>query len=487
MKQEKSDSPLATTEHLAQWVSGLRFEQLSHDARRRALQCVIDAVACAAGARDHPAIRQARAFAVLAFPGVNCGTWFDGLPMSTLGAAFVHASSASILDFDDGHRAASGHPGAAVVPAVLTLARATGSSLPEVLAAVACGYEVGVRLARARNPSGPPSVASGRWTTVAVAAAAALLLRQSPQATANAIAIAESLAPNLLAADHAGFAGSEVKEGIAWSALTGLAAVQQAALGSSGYLGGLDNPSVYGPIDGQVPQPDEPWLIERTYFKPYACCRWIHGAIDAALAMREQQGFTIAAIQEIEVATFARALSLANQRAPDSPLSAQFSVPFCVALALIDGRASVEAIESSSLGRSDVLALSSRIRLSLDESLDAMFPVRVPARVRIVLADGPIEQEVLIPSGDPDAPMTQAQFTRKLSRLLGPRAAGVVDRLVPMVFGEGAWSAGDIEEAHSALFGVLAPPGGLPDEEGGTRVHSTRLAPARVTSDSKET
>jgi 2-methylcitrate dehydratase PrpD len=57
------------------------------------------------------------------------------------------------LDLDDGHRAAGGHPGAAVIPGVFAVARELGAEWPETLAALTAGYEVGVRIAAGRDVS----------------------------------------------------------------------------------------------------------------------------------------------------------------------------------------------------------------------------------------------------------------------------------------------------------------------------------------------
>ncbi|MCK7469781.1 MAG: MmgE/PrpD family protein [Desulfomicrobium escambiense] len=77
--------------------------------------------------------------------------WFGGGRRQAAFAAFANSAAASALDLDDGHRAAGGHPGAAVIPAVLAVAQEVQAGWSEVLAALVAGYEVGVRISAARD------------------------------------------------------------------------------------------------------------------------------------------------------------------------------------------------------------------------------------------------------------------------------------------------------------------------------------------------
>ncbi|MGQ9797115.1 hypothetical protein [Desulfosoma sp.] len=70
------------------------------------------------------------------------------------------------------------------------------------------------------------------------------------------------------------------------------------------------------------------FAIERTYFKPYACCRWIHSALDALLALMDDHQLSGQSIARVDIHTFSRALKLNNDTAPPTMESAQYSVPF---------------------------------------------------------------------------------------------------------------------------------------------------------------
>jgi 2-methylcitrate dehydratase PrpD len=400
---------------LANSLASLTFDELSDSAKHSALRCILDVVGCAAAGRSNQVVICGTRWAQGAFPQGGASVWFDSTRLSTLGAAYVNSLAASVLDLDDGHRNASGHPGAAVIPAVVAVGEVIGARLQDALLAIVCGYEAGISVESAREPSLLSTGATGRWSAVAVAAAVGKLCGFSPAQLAEAIAIAEAHAPNMAAAAYSGFAGGHTKEGIPWSVLTGMAAAEQAALGLRGYLGGLDNPAVYR-RRLLLRREDEGFLIETVYFKPYACCRWIHSAIDAVLDMRNC-GLEPSAVERIEVSLFQRALALGNFAQPSDIISAQFSVPFAVGVALVEGADALLPMSSDLLLRTDVIEMAQRVELVLDRELDECFPTQVPARVTINTRHETVEREVRYPLGDPNNPLPDSRLIEKAIRL----------------------------------------------------------------------
>ncbi len=423
----------SSVESLAATLSALTFHELPAATRHSALRCILDAIGCAAAGSRHSSIGGALRWMDQNFAPGSVTVWFTGKRSSPLGAAFVNSLSASVLDLDDGHRLATGHPGAAVIPAALAVAQSRGSTLQETLLAIVCGYQAGVGTARMRDPSKQRSVATGRWSAVAVAAAVGKLRGLPAGELAHAIALAETLAPNAQAADHAGFAGSDAKEGIPWSVLTGMAAVDQAALGWQGYLQALDNPDVYR-TGAPTMSGNGGFFIDTTYFKPYACCRWIHSAIDAVLDLK-RGGLAPSAVVSIEIGTFQRALSLGNQVRPEDLIAAQFSIPFTVAVAMVAGADALAPMSADLLRRSDVIRMAERVTLVLNPELDASFPAQVPARVKVTTGDTIREREVRHPLGDPLNPLTDFQLIEKAVRLCADaRTAEQVCELAARLF-----------------------------------------------------
>jgi 2-methylcitrate dehydratase PrpD len=442
------------TQKLAHALTNLTYDKLSEPARHSARRCLYDAIGCAAAGQSHQAVEMAHRYASSWFRDGAASVWFRNDKLSPPAAAFVNAYATSILDIDDGHRAAAGHPGAAVIPAVLAAAECCETNLSEVLLAIVCGYEAGIGIAKARDPSRLSSVATGRWSAVAVAAGVAKLRGFTAEKMAHAIAISESQAPNLLAADHSGFLGGDTKEGIPWSVLTGMAAADQAALGFRGYLAALDNPEVYRP-GGIATDLDKECLIETTYFKEYSCCRWIHSAIEAVSEMRKA-GLNSVLVEEIEISTFQRALGLNNPTSPDDLIAAQFSVPFAVAVALVDGDEALKPMSVEILGRQDIIRVAQMITMRLDKEFDSCFPAQIPARVRVKVAGKHFEKEVWAPLGDPTNPLSDSQLIEKSMKLCSHlRSERQISGLAEHIFQQGSAQGVGISDPLAAMLNFL--------------------------------
>ncbi len=339
--------------------------------------------------------------------------WFSDIKLTVTGAAFSNAAIASMLDLDDGHRAAAGHPGASIIPAVLATADAFESTAEEILIATVIGYEIAIRIAASRDINKLDTLVTGPWCGQGAAAASAWLRRLPPLQVAQAISIAGSSAPNLAAIAYSQMMGNHVKEGIPWATATGIAAVELAAAGFTGPMDLMDNEHIYD-RDKLTSELGSTWLIDSVYFKPYGCCRWSHAAMDAFLELRAREQFDLEDVHEINIHTFSRALRLNNDLAPKNLEAAQYSIPFCVALAALKGVKSLLPLTERWLNDREVLALTSRVTLAVDPKLDAMFSKAVPARIEVKTRSSVFANTVLVPKGEPDNPMVWDELVEKL-------------------------------------------------------------------------
>jgi 2-methylcitrate dehydratase PrpD len=296
---------------------------------------------------------------------------------------------------------------------------------------------------------------SGPWIGQGVAAAAAYLRNLSPMQTAQAIAIAGASAPNLSAVGYSKYMGNHLKEGIPWATATGLSAVDLALAGYSGPIDLLDNPEVHDKailLDGL----GEQWAVSDIYFKPYSCCRWAHAAMDAALYLQNEHNFLHSDVIGIEISTFAWALNLNNERRPRTLESAQYSIPFCVALLLTQGQDAFLPMRQDSLDDPDTLSLADRVSLKIVGRYDIMFPKRVPAQVKISLATGDLLREVLEPLGEQSNPMSLVQMNRKFSTV-ADRVLSSADKQ-KMAAAISAFRMGKFTDLQNALGNPLILP-----------------------------
>ena len=405
-----------TTRILADYVGDIAQTRLDTAVAGAAANALIDLIGCAAGGFDSAAARATRQTVVQLYADGPAAIWFGSTHRRAEGAAMANSAAASALDLDDGHRRAGGHPGAAIVPTVLAVGPTAGVNGRGLIAAITAGYEVAVRVAAARDFKRLDTMSTGRWCAYGTVAAAGMLGRDDPATLAQAFAISGVLSPGLSAAGYSTVMGNQAKEGIPWAVMTGLTALELARRGFTGPLDILDHTDYFdaaaitaGLGTGSA--------LNSVYFKPYACCRWIHSALDAILNLVEDQNLTVADIHTVDVFTFERTLRLNNDADPVTLEGAQYSLPFCLAVAVVGGAEALMPLSPDWLQRPDIVALARRVNLHVDPELDARFPAETGARIWLQTAGGTLEQAVRHPLGDPANPMDRTRLVDKFKKL----------------------------------------------------------------------
>jgi len=416
-----------TTEILAEYAQCLQAVDIPAATVETVQRCVLDLVGAAAAGAQSEAALIARAGAARLGGAGRADIWFGGGRRQAAFAAYANSSAASALDLDDGHRAAGGHPGAAVIPAVLAVAQEVQAGWSEVLAALVAGYEVGVRIAAARDFSALDTLSTGRWCAYGVAAAASRLRSLNVRQTAESMAVAGVLSPGLSAAGYSQVMGNHAKEGIPWATVTGLWAAELAAGGFTGPLDILDHRGYYDAAKILAGLGGS-FVVDGVYFKPYACCRWIHCALDGLCDLMARHSFRAADISAIEVHTFARALGLNNHPDPDNLESAQYSLPFCLAAVAFEGKDGLLPIPAGLLHRPDLVELARRVSLYVDAELDRMFPECTAARVVIKASGKRFQVDCRHPLGDPANPMDWGMLVNKFQQVTNGLLSPVRER-----------------------------------------------------------
>ena len=375
-------------------------------------QCLIDAAAAAVAGCDSSAARMATQFAAESLGSGSMHAWFRGTAgLNALGTAFVNSSAMSALDIDDGNRSARGHLGAAVIPAAVAYGTRAGVSSATLAHAVLAGCEIGARLGAAETP---PFSASGRWAGVGAAVATGVCLGLDEATLENAISLAVHSAPMLGAAGSRAQMTGHIKEGVPFGLLSG---VTSALLAVHGYRGDPDAIESTGIYDVRQLEfsPRNTFVFGRTYFKQYTCCRLAHAPIDAAVAIVEREELAIEDVDQVTIRTFRTAIELPNEARPSSFESAQFSLPFAVAGAIVRGKDALLPLTSAMLDDPQVIGLAERVVLEHDPDLDHLYPSTTPTCVLIRTRDGQYFREQRdTADGDPIRSFTDAQLLRKL-------------------------------------------------------------------------
>ena len=269
-------------DNLSEFIFKTTYQDIPNRIIERASDCILDVIGSAAAGRLQIGTKALQTVMQKHSNSGPCSIWFSNQSSNVISAATINAMAATSLDIDDGHRMVAGHPGVAIITSALATAQETNASIADILCSIVLGYEASVNIALARHAEYNSSTVSGRWSGIGAAVARSKLLSLSSAEISHSILIAEQHAPRVSSAMHHGFAGSDVKEGIAWSVLSGMYASDLSVLGFKGYPDTLEQNILYDPniIKESIKNFH---AIDGLFFKPYACCRWIHSAIDGLI------------------------------------------------------------------------------------------------------------------------------------------------------------------------------------------------------------
>ena len=414
----------SVTRALAEFVLSLPYEKIPRNVIDYTKTCILDLFGSAFAAIGTPLSTAAGTFSEEAFGKGEVTRWDTGTKVSLLAATWLNSALASAMDLDDGHRLAIGHPGAAIIPATLAIAEQERSQGRRILEAVIAGYEVAIRLSLSRDPKKIENVATGGWGGFGAAIGAAKLLFDSAEMIENTLGLVAMYSPRL----PGSFPGGRrmVKEGISWSAVTGVSSAYLSRSCFTGPESVIDHLPLYNPqkiLDGL----GRDFLILKTYFKRYPCCRWIHPLIEGCLALIDEGGFQVSHIQSIFIQTFSRAFGLPNRVQPQTLEEAQFSIPFCCALAMVKKEKGFYHILKEDLNDSNAVSLSEKVTLEHHPGFDGPFPEKIFSKVTIETSKGRFERVVSSAKGDSDNPFSERELQEKYltyaSPVLGDKTA----------------------------------------------------------------
>lgn len=414
---------------LAEHAHQTSFRDLSpkvvHEAKRR----VLDSIGCALGAwTSRPAsVTRALAQSVAIPKGASLlGSRYRTTPDL---AAFSNGALVRYLDFNDTYLSREpAHP-SDNIPAALAVGQACGARGHEIITAIALGYELQCRLCDAASlrAHGWDHVVYGAFSTALLASK---LYQLSVEQTVHALGIA----------GVCNFATRQTRTGqlADWKACAFSNAARNgvfaAALAREGLTGpheifegpkGLFN-MVTGPFELRWASDPDDWMIRRTYVKFWPAEYHSQSAIDAALQLRPEIGDPDR-IESIRIESFEAAVSIIGSEPekwrPTSRETADHSMGYCVAVALLDGEVTQNSFSDAKIHDTRVLDLLDRIRIVETDECNAGYPDGIPNKLIVRLQDGrELTRLVRYPRGHAGNPMTDAEVIAKFRA----QAAGVV-------------------------------------------------------------
>jgi 2-methylcitrate dehydratase PrpD len=401
---------------VAGFVHELRWDDIPAVVQAQAVRCALDLCGSALAGSSTPVARTVSDYAREAHGSGSCTVIGTARRSTPTGAALANGFAASALDIDDGYRPVKGHPGAVVFPAVLAAAEEAGASGREFLTALVVTYEVSMRAGCILHSLYDFYHGSGAWGPVGAAAGAARLFGCDVEEIRHTLGIAEfhaPMTPEMRSIDHP----SMLKDGIGWGAMVGLSSAKLAGKGFTGI------PSLFDEEEADpasIESLGHEYLIRDLYFKPHPCCRWAQPAVEGALAAARELDVNAEEISRIRVHTFEAATRL-RSTAPRTTEEAQFSLPWPVACALIDGVIGPDQMLEQALTDPARQELAARVKTVHDPELERAFPAQALARVEIEASDGRrARSEVMAAQGDAEARPSDEEFADKFESLAEP-------------------------------------------------------------------
>jgi 2-methylcitrate dehydratase len=403
-----------------------------HEVKRR----VLDSLGCAFGAFTAPPCRIARQLAQAVKVPHGSTVWGTGHRTLPDLATFANGALVRYLDFNDTYLAKEpAHPSDNIA-AILAVGEATYASGKQVTQAIALAYEVQCRLcdAAALRPRGWDHVTYGPFSS---ALAVAKVMKLSEAQTLQAI--------NLAGVSNVALRQTRVGDISMWKACAfsnasrnGVFAAMLAQRGMTGpspifegekgfmklvsgpfhlpLLGGENGPS--GPIT---------FKILDTYIKHYPVEYHAQTAVEAAIALREsllkdEGADALAGITGIDIGSYDVAIDIIGRDPekwrPRTRETADHSFPYCVAVALLDGKVTLRSFGDKRLTEPTLHKLMQKVRVVAQPEFVGRYPETMATRVTVrTKAGNKYVKQVDYPLGHPKNRMSDQEIEDKFRRL----------------------------------------------------------------------
>ena len=357
-------------------------------------------------------------------------------------AALANGAAGHAHDFDDTNFALLGHPSVPLLSTALAAGEAEMADGRALVLAYLVGFEVSVALGAALNPDHYTRGwhATSSIGTLGCAAAAARIMGLDVVQTRNALSLAAShasgLKENFGSMTKPYHAGHAARNGIlaAQLAREGLTASETALEGKQGYAAAFGGSHA---LDGALERLGRSWhLVESGIaVKPYPSCALTHSAIDALIDLRAQHRLSAGDVAAVQVGVNSVVPDVLAHARPTTALERKFSMQFCAAAALAEGRVDFGSFAEGDVANPDVRELMERVAMVVDPGLPQGVEQHAWSRVTIRLRDGrTLSTAARGARGHPDAPLSDAALHEKFRAcastvLSADEAAGLAEQL----------------------------------------------------------
>ena len=354
---------------------------------------------------------------------------------TTMMAAFANGTLSEVLDSQDTNIACRIHNGAAIIPTALAMGEALSSSGRDLMTAIVAGYEIGCRLGLANQPEHWYSgfQITGTYNTCGSAATAGRLLGFDTDEMEAALGISGFIIP-ISNGDNV-FKGHSIKPIHGGQPAT--CGISAAYLAKSGYRA--------GPLEGEPPRfhsalyilgNSKPKLSEalrglgsvwhslEVGFKPYPVGLFNIGPVEICLDLLAENPIDVSEVDSVEIRTYHDAWKFTGQKyttTESNYVDAHLSMPYSVAVTLMDGTMSPEQLSKERLSDAAVHELASRVKVVQVEEMNRKYPHEWPVEIMVHLKNGMVRQRRIDQvKWSPRCPPQWEEVTEKFTKLAEP-------------------------------------------------------------------
>jgi 2-methylcitrate dehydratase PrpD len=410
------------TRQLAKYAAALRFEDLPGPVVQRAKDAIADTIAAIAFGAHLPWSRIIVDYARRRGAGGKSRVFAPGgarlhAPM----AAFANGALAHAFEMDNLTWPNTGvHPGGTMCMPALAVAQERGIGGRELIAAVVAGSEVMIRIGRAtkHNNEGRGFHAPGTTGPFGGAVAVGRLLKFDNETMTNALGVAGSLSCGLLEFARSGTGAMVKRLHLGRAAESGVLAASLAGDGFTGPASVLEGEfgflRVYCGDDFDPAELTrglgESYATRAIMLKRFPCHITAHTSVQAIQDLRAEHGYAGAEVAAIHIAGNDRMARVNNIPSPADIMIAQYSIPFCVALAHTRDPRDPRSFNEDALRDPQIQSLAQRVTITVGEDR----PTPLAAVVTVTLQDGRVlKRSVADFKGTPESPLDRNELREK--------------------------------------------------------------------------
>ncbi len=406
---------------LGRFAADLRYEDIPEQAVERTKRLILDSIGCALGAYTSEPCSIVHTI-LKGLGGTPESTIIgSGTKTSCPNATLANGAMIRYLDFNDSYfsRIVSAiHPSNTIAEA-LAVAEREHASGKDLILAVVLGYEVQCRFVDtfAMLPNFFHATVGG----FAAPVVAGKLLTLDAEQMANAIGIAGSHNFTIMGVYGEGENISMMK--CIAHAFASQSGVTAALLAQKGFTGPTTIIESYNKgFEGDVPltpltDRKGDWAVLKGWMKRFPAYHISHTPIMAVLELVQEHAIDPKQVEMVRVRVFGRAVKkvLNRSQRPQSQEEADHSLPYLLAIALLEGDVSLDQFAHEQWKDAKVLELMGRIEFQSDAEFDKLFPEQWPAVVEIKTRHGErySSRRVDYPKGVPQYPMTDQEIEAK--------------------------------------------------------------------------